>query len=113
MSWFRVLVALGARSPVGWTADNRTILPMPAADARARQANWFGWGPVADALECLEGTTPAEPEITIAGGSGVTEGGDAVFTLTAAPAPLSDITVTVDVVDSGDFASSGEAGARR
>ena len=114
VSWFRVLVALGARSPDGWTADSRTILPMPAADARARQANWFGWGPVADALECLEGTTPTEPEITIAGGAGVTEGGDAVFTVSASPAPAANLTVSLTVADdtNSDFLASGDEGAQ-
>ena len=112
-NWFRVLVAFGARSPDGWTADNRTILPMPAADARARQANWFGWGPVADALECLEGTTPTEPEITIAGGTGITEGGDAVFTISASPVPTANLTVSLTVADdaSSDFLAAGDEGA--
>ena len=111
-NWFRVLVAFGARSPDGWTADNRTILPMPAADARARQANWFGWGPVADALECLEGTTPTEPEITIAGGTGITEGGDAVFTVSASPVPTANLTVSLTVADdaSSDFLAAGDEG---
>ena len=113
-NWFRVLVAFGARSPAGWTADNRTILPMPAADARARQANWFGWGPVADALECLEGTAPAEPEITIAGGTGITEGGDAVFTVSASPAPAANLTVSLTVADdtNSDFLAAGDEGAQ-
>ena len=113
-NWFRVLVAFGARSPDGWTADNRTIVPMPAADARARQANWFGWGPVADALECLEGTAPAEPEITIAGGTGVTEGGDAVFTVSASPAPAANLTVSLMIADdtNSDFLAAGDEGAQ-
>ena len=113
-NWFRVLVAFGARSPVDWTADNRTILPMPAADARARQANWFGWGPVADALECLEGTAPAEPEITIAGGTGITEGGDAVFTVSANPAPTANLTVSLMVADdtNSDFLAQADEGTQ-
>ncbi len=112
-NWFRVLVAFGARSPSDWTADNRVIEPMTAASARVREASWFGWGPVADALECLEAVNPApDPEIAIAGGSAVTEGGSATFTFTATPAPQSTITVNVNVVDSGDFANSGQAGSR-
>ncbi len=112
-NWFRVLVAFGARSPSDWTADNRVIEPMTAASARVREASWFGWGPVADALECLEAVNPApDPEIAIAGGSAVTEGGSATFTLTANPTPSSTITVNVNVVDSGDFANSGQAGSR-
>ncbi len=113
-NWFRALVALGARSPDGWTADSRTILPMTAADARAREANWFGWAPVADALECLEGAVPAEPEITIAGGAGVTEGADAVFTVTASPAPVADLTVSLTVADdaSSDFLAQADEGTQ-
>ena len=113
-NWFRVLVAFGARSPVDWTADNRTILPMLAADARARQANWFGWGPVADALECLEGTAPAEPEITIAGGTGITEGGDAVFAVSANPAPTANLTVSLTVADdtNSDFLAQADEGTQ-
>ena len=37
------------------------------------------------------------------GGSGVTEGGDATFTLTATPAPASDLSVTVTVAADGDW----------
>ncbi len=113
-NWFRALVALGARSPDGWTADSRTILPMTAADARAREANWFGWGPVADALECLEGAVPAEPEITIAGGNAVTEGAGAVFTVTASPAPVADLTVSLTVADdaSSDFLAQADEGRK-
>ena len=112
-NWFRVLVAFGARSPADWTVDNRVITPMTAASARERQARWFGWGPVADALECIEGARPdPDPEISIAGGGAITEGGTATFTLTATPTPSSSITVNVNVADSGDFANGGQAGSR-
>ena len=113
-NWFRVLLAFGVRSPGDWTADNRVITPMTAASAREREASWFGWGPVADALECIEGVNPVpDPEITISGGNTITEGGAATFTLTATPAPQSTITVNVSVVDSGSFANSGQAGSRQ
>ncbi len=112
VNWFRALVALGARSPDGWTADSRTILPMTAADARAREANWFGWAPVAEALECLEKAVPAEPEITIAGGAGITEGAGAVFTVSASPAPTADLVVTLTVADdtNSDFLAQADEG---
>ena len=55
--------------------------------------------------------TPKQPtqvaEISIAGGAGVTEGGDAVFTLTADPAPASALTVDVTVTESGGYATAG------
>ena len=52
------------------------------------------------------------PTVGISRGRAViTEGDHAVFTLTASPAPREDISVTVQVMDSGDFASGG-AGLR-
>ena len=46
----------------------------------------------------------AEPSVTIAAGtSPVTEGGDAVFTLTANPAPAADLSVSVTVATDGDW----------
>ena len=49
---------------------------------------------------------PATPVISIAAGSGVTEGGDATFTITASPAPSSALSVGVTVSQSGDFGVS-------
>ena len=46
---------------------------------------------------------PATPEISIAAGSGITEGGHATFTLTANPAPASPLNVSVAVSQTGDF----------
>ena len=55
---------------------------------------------------------PPTPLIGIAGGNTVTEGGNARFTLTASPAPRSDIGVRVTVSQTGDFAASGEIRTR-
>ena len=55
---------------------------------------------------------PTTPAVSITGGSAVTEGGNAVFTLSASPAPGGTITVSINVADSGDFAGSGQAGPR-
>ena len=52
---------------------------------------------------------PATPEITISGGSGITEGGSASFTITASPAPASTITVNIGVSESGDWDATGAA----
>ncbi len=54
----------------------------------------------------------ATPVVGIAGDGGIAEGGAASFTLTANPAPQGEITVTVDVTDSGSFAAGGQAGTR-
>ncbi|MCY3787056.1 MAG: hypothetical protein OXG47_10095, partial [bacterium] len=55
---------------------------------------------------------PGLPVASIAAGSGITEGGDAAFTVTVEPAPSPAIFVNVNVADSGDFAKSG-TGTRR
>ncbi len=48
------------------------------------------------------------PVVSITGSpSSMTEGGTATFTLTASPAPQSHISVSVQVTDSGDFATGG------
>ena len=49
----------------------------------------------------------AGPEISIAAGADITEGGDATFTVTATPTPSANLDVTVEVSQSGDYASTG------
>ena len=46
---------------------------------------------------------PVIPQISITAGAGVTEGGDATFTVTASPAPPAPLTVDVSVSQSGDY----------
>ena len=50
------------------------------------------------------------PEVSVTAGAGVTEGGDATFTVTASPAPASSLAVSVTVSASGDY---GAATGRR
>ncbi len=50
------------------------------------------------------------PVVSISGGSGVTEGGNAGFTITASPVPAADLTVSVTVSQSGDYGAT--AGSR-
>ena len=54
------------------------------------------------------------PVVTIAGGAAVTEGDDAVFTVSADPAPAADLTVWVEVSDApaSDFLAGSEQGRR-
>ena len=51
----------------------------------------------------IEQPDAVTPEVSVAAGSGVTEGGDAVFTVTADPAPSAPLSVTVSVSATGDF----------
>ena len=50
------------------------------------------------------------PVITIAGGSAVTEGTAASFTLTASPVPAATLSVNVNVSESDDFVASSDEG---
>ena len=52
----------------------------------------------------------ATPELTITGGSAVTEGGDASFVISSNPAPGNSITVAYTVSQSGTFLASGQLG---
>ncbi len=46
------------------------------------------------------------PAVSITGGSGVTEGGDASFTITASPVPAANLDVSVTVSQSGDYGAA-------
>ena len=109
--WKQVLAALGDAN--GHTA-------MTAAEAQTyADRGWSRWDPVVTALTCLEAaaaqpeTPAAVPEIAVSGGNGITEGGNASFTVTATPAPSAPLAVTLTVGQSGDYAASGETGTRQ
>ena len=115
-NWLRVLRAYGTPNYYA-VSDYATLKPFTAAEARAREAVWSGWAQVRQELERIETcarhggvagrhyplTAPTVPEITLSGGSPVTEGGDATFTLTATPAPASELSVSVTVTATGDY----------
>ena len=102
--WNRVLFALTGGAEGAGPA-------MTAAEAKTyADRGWTRWDPVVAALETLENAapdttdTPAQtPEVTIAAGDGVTEGGSATFTLTADPAPSAPLDVSVTVATDGDY----------
>ncbi len=54
------------------------------------------------------------PEVRIAAGAGITEGGDAVFTVTADRAPAADLAVKLSVSEAAgsDFVAAGDEGAK-
>ena len=56
--------------------------------------------------------TAQTPEISISAGSAVTEGGGAVFTVTATPAPAANKTVNLTITQTGDFVAAGDLGAK-
>ena len=98
--WWRAWIALS-----GTTSTNNT--PMTAAEAREVEFEDSRWMPFRAALECLEGTpSPAAPVVSVAAGSGVTEGGDAVFTVTASPAPSQPLKVNLTVRQWGHYGAA-------
>ena len=109
--WDRALLAFGES-----VADS-TLTPMTADEAQAfADRGWTRWVEVAQALHEIESagtSTNAEPEIAVTGGSAVTEGGDAVFTVTADPAPTADLAVTLDIEDdaTSDFLDDSDEGS--
>ena len=98
--WRRVLAAFGE-------SNDYSNNPMTLAEAQAQADRGLQrWVPVVEALECLARATPSDaPVISIAGADSnnngiadsIIEGGTALFTLTATPAPTSDLIVSVDV----------------
>ena len=107
--WRRVLAAFGE-------SNSYSNNPMTVAEAQAQADRGLQrWVPVVTALECLEGTTPpAVPQITVQGAGAVTEGGNAVFTVSASSAPTAALTVTLTVADdaSSDFLSASDQGEK-
>ena len=102
--WNRVLAAIGAhgQGEPAW----------PEATIHANAAKWpdSPWKRPSDYLKWkaaqAQQTPPPKPEITVTGGSAVTEGGDAAFTVTADPAPAANLAVSVTVSASGDYGAA-------
>ena len=102
--WRRVLVAFGVETYPG-------LAPTTAAEAEANAQKYSSplWPQIAAVLAKLEAASEPDtepvtlPAVSVTGGAAVTEGGDAVFTVTATPAPSVDLPVTVAVATDGDW----------
>ena len=97
--WKRVLAALG---------EDNGYTPMTAAEAQVNADTYWAsrWDPVVEALTEIEANRVAPdsvPEVSIAGGNGVTEGDNATFTVTANPAPSAALQVSVAVSQTGNY----------
>ncbi|MDE0136275.1 MAG: hypothetical protein OXM54_15715, partial [Acidimicrobiaceae bacterium] len=107
--WNRVLLAFGEHDGTGVTGG-----PMTASEAQDMADNHSSpvWDLVVVELTALEAAAaqtpppPPTPEVSISAGSGITEGGDAVFTVTASPAPTANLDVSVTVSQSGDYGAA-------
>lgn len=96
-----VTVALGPNDTTanGFDLPNRATNVGGGADPHATSNS-------VDVVIDGQGATLQTPVISITGGTFVTEGTNASFTVTANPAPSSPLTVSVAVTQSGDFVSS-------
>ncbi len=106
--WNRVLVAFGEHDGAGVTGG-----PMTASEAQdmADKHSSPVWDEVVTELTALEAAStqtppPSTPEVSVTGGNVVTEGGDATFTVTASPAPASNLAVSVTVSQIGDYGAT-------
>ena len=115
---YRVLIAIDPNTLPEWSGSNLSgnapTTAITEADLRTYLTsvsdNWSPWNSVYTALNCLEGL----PVITISGGTAVTEGTGAQFTVNASPVPSSNLTVNLNVSDAAgsDFVASTNEGSQ-
>ena len=115
---YRVLIAIDPNDLPEWSGSNLSgnapTTAITEAELRTfltdRGDTWSGWNAVYTALNCLEGL----PVITISGGSAVTEGTGAQFTVNINSAPSSNLTVDLNVSDAAgsDFVASSHEGSQ-
>ncbi|MYH06356.1 MAG: hypothetical protein F4194_07775, partial [Acidimicrobiia bacterium] len=92
------------------TSDDDVYEADGAVKATLDQGNGYvkSWpaGTATVAVSDDDDSLATDPEISVTGGSGVTEGGDAQFTVTASPAPAAPLVVTVTISQDGDYGAS-------
>ena len=116
--FWQILAYLGADPlpdpPGGTTPDPTTP---QTVETFSDNKPWNGWEPIVTAMKCIaSATTPAAaqhddppaavPEISITADADIGEGDDAVFTITADPAPAAPLDVTVTIAQTGDHGAT-------
>ena len=96
----------------GMTGEDGGYTAEECREAATRHGVLSTWKPWCDEIARREAHTPPVPQqqqvvtlpaVTVSAGADVTEGGDAVFTVTADPAPAAELAVTVTVATAGEF----------
>ncbi|MCY3848982.1 MAG: hypothetical protein OXG12_09530, partial [Cyanobacteria bacterium MAG COS4_bin_21] len=98
-----------ARRTLTGEPDRFTVAELEAMVARLTGTPRENWRQL---LEAVKKLTSLSPELSITGGAAVVEGGKAVFTVAATPAPMVPFSVAVTVSQSGDVLASGAGGSR-
>ncbi|WP_419838332.1 choice-of-anchor R domain-containing protein [Candidatus Poriferisodalis sp.] len=117
--WQRALAAIGALDPADVTGG-----AMSLAEARRNASRYSSpvWDQVVAEIEAKQAhdtaqqqqqqqpvgdgqppPPPVVPEVTVASGSGATEGSAVSFTVAASPAPAGDLAVSVTIAAAGDY----------
>ena len=100
----------------GMTGEDGGYTAQECRDTATRHGVLSTWKPWCDEIARREAHTLPVPQqqqvvtlpaVTVSAGADVTEGGDAVFTLTASPAPASPLAVSVTVAATGEFGIGG------
>ncbi len=96
----------------GMTGEDGGYTAEECREAATRHGVLSTWKPWCDEIARREAQVPPEPQqqqvitlptVSVSAGADVTEGGDAVFTVTASPAPAAELAVTVTVATAGEF----------
>ena len=96
----------------GMTGEDGGYTAEECREAATRHGVLSTWKPWCDEIARREAHVPPEPQqqqvitlpaVSVSAGADVTEGGDAVFTVTASPAPAAELAVTVTVATAGEF----------
>ena len=100
----------------GMTGEDGGYTAQECRETATRHGVLSTWKPWCDEIARREAHTLPVPQqqqvvtlpaVTVSAGADVTEGGDAVFTLTASPAPASPLAVSVTVAATGEFGIGG------
>ena len=97
----------------GMTGEDGGYTAEECRETATRHGVLSTWKPWCDEIARREAHAPLEPQqqqqvvtlpaVSVSAGADVTEGGDAVFTVTASPAPAAELSVTVTVATAGEF----------
>ena len=97
--WNRVLAALGEDT------GEAAMTAAQALDIKSwiDNSRWDRTARTLEAMEQCDSPPPPTPEISVTAGGGITEGGDATFTITASPTPAAPLSISVSVTQSGNY----------